>query len=453
MSQEAFYTNETVLQTVNQPNAADHQATVEPAPVLPTPPVPQSDPSLLQMQNRLFHLATQIEQIQTQLARLASESQFSGNQLAGLTRHLTDVQATNALSDRVADLTTQLADQQTRLDALAQLGANAARREQVEQLAQAIAQTANREQVAQVAQTMLQRDHLEQLTLALAKAARQEEVERLTQAVAQTANQSQIERLLQVVADRDTVANLEEAIKKLGRTQFKSNTLGESKEQQVASALATLQEIVTRREEAEENRGVRNAEELSAARRESRAELAAELLPALDSLELALAHGGSILDQQQAQLRAVTAQYRDYLTAQTRYWDGLAQAPSPSFWQRLRGQPQLLEGPPSVQPVPPDHFQALFQGVSDNLSAWLRGLELVRERFFALLAGEGIEPIDALNQPFDPRLHVAVQAEVRRDAPPNTVVRVVRKGYRQQNRVLRYAEVVVAGEPTGAQTA
>ena len=81
------------------------------------------------------------------------------------------------------------------------------------------------------------------------------------------------------------------------------------------------------------------------------------------------------------------------------------------------------------------------------MEAWLNHLTLVRDRFVTLLALEGIQSMPALNQKFDPRVHMAVDAEIRTDVPPNTVVRELRKGYRQDRRVLRYAEVVIAKAP------
>ena len=85
--------------------------------------------------------------------------------------------------------------------------------------------------------------------------------------------------------------------------------------------------------------------------------------------------------------------------------------------------------------------------MSDTLSGWLQGLGLVRDRFVALLAKESIQPMDALGKPFDPRLHVAVGGEERSDVAANTVVTVLRKGYVQGDRVLRYAEVLVSRAP------
>ena len=84
------------------------------------------------------------------------------------------------------------------------------------------------------------------------------------------------------------------------------------------------------------------------------------------------------------------------------------------------------------------------------LNAWLRTLALVRDRFLTLMAQEGIQPIQALKQPYDPRLHVVVQSEQRNDLPPNIIVREVRRGFRRADRVLRYAEVVVSRAPAGS---
>ena len=81
------------------------------------------------------------------------------------------------------------------------------------------------------------------------------------------------------------------------------------------------------------------------------------------------------------------------------------------------------------------------------IQAWLQGLALVQQRFVALLATEDIQQIDALHRRFDPRLHVAVDTAVRDDVAPNQIVAVARKGYRQRERILRYAEVVVARQP------
>jgi hypothetical protein len=78
-------------------------------------------------------------------------------------------------------------------------------------------------------------------------------------------------------------------------------------------------------------------------------------------------------------------------------------------------------------------------------AAWLKGLELVRERLFETLAMEGVEPLEAIGQPFDPHCHVALDTvPTQGDVLPGTIVSELRRGYAVGDRVLRYAEVVVA---------
>jgi molecular chaperone GrpE len=83
----------------------------------------------------------------------------------------------------------------------------------------------------------------------------------------------------------------------------------------------------------------------------------------------------------------------------------------------------------------------------ETITGWLRGLEIIRERFLRLLEREGIERIPDINQRFDPHLHVAVDTEERTDVAENTIVSVIRKGYIYNDRVLRYSEVIVAKSP------
>ena len=76
-----------------------------------------------------------------------------------------------------------------------------------------------------------------------------------------------------------------------------------------------------------------------------------------------------------------------------------------------------------------------------------RGVALVRSMFLDVLRRHGVAPMKALGQPFDPDLHHAVMTEAVVDQAPNTVVRVLKEGYRIHDRVLRAAEVVVAATP------
>ncbi|MDQ4077556.1 MAG: nucleotide exchange factor GrpE [Chloroflexota bacterium] len=256
----------------------------------------------------------------------------------------------------------------------------------------------------------------------------------------QQLNERLVDLFTRLASSEEQLEELASQIKKLSRTQFKANTLAEAQEQKVADALATLQELVTRREEMQRERTLRDQQREAELRAEARGELVADLLPALDGLEAALDNGRALLARRTQERGEVQSQLQEGESVHRR-------SSSPSLWERVRRA--LAEDVPDevVTQVPilvpdPESDRAL--------AAWLEGLELVRERFLALLEREGIQPIPALNQPFDPRLHIAVEAVPRDDVPAHTVVAVVRQGYRQDERVLRYAEVVVAKVPEAA---
>lgn len=80
-----------------------------------------------------------------------------------------------------------------------------------------------------------------------------------------------------------------------------------------------------------------------------------------------------------------------------------------------------------------------------------RGVELVRQQFLTKLEALGVTRLDPLGQPFDPTLHDAVSTTPVDDpAKDQTVVGVIRPGYKLGDEVLRPASVTV-GQVTKAQ--
>ena len=72
------------------------------------------------------------------------------------------------------------------------------------------------------------------------------------------------------------------------------------------------------------------------------------------------------------------------------------------------------------------------------------GLDMVQRQLLEVLAKHGIEPIEALGQPFDPNLHEALLQQPSADHPESTVVGELSKGYRIRDRVLRPSKVAVS---------
>ncbi|MDR1522297.1 MAG: nucleotide exchange factor GrpE [Streptococcaceae bacterium] len=74
-----------------------------------------------------------------------------------------------------------------------------------------------------------------------------------------------------------------------------------------------------------------------------------------------------------------------------------------------------------------------------------KGILMVQESLLQALKEEGVEEIESLGVKFDPTLHMAVQSVKATDEHPrDTIVKILQKGYRLQERVLRPTMVVVA---------
>ncbi len=92
-----------------------------------------------------------------------------------------------------------------------------------------------------------------------------------------------------------------------------------------------------------------------------------------------------------------------------------------------------------------DNFERAFDVATDEHKGdpFVKGIDLIYKQVIALLDDLGVEEIEALNKPFDPELHHAVQHEESEDYDDNTVVAVYQKGYTYKDSVLRYSMVKV----------
>jgi molecular chaperone GrpE len=73
-------------------------------------------------------------------------------------------------------------------------------------------------------------------------------------------------------------------------------------------------------------------------------------------------------------------------------------------------------------------------------SDWVEGVRAVARKFRTALEAQGVKPIEALGQPFDPNFHEAM----RQDAgPEGVVIQEYQKGYTLNDKLLRCARVVV----------
>jgi len=101
-----------------------------------------------------------------------------------------------------------------------------------------------------------------------------------------------------------------------------------------------------------------------------------------------------------------------------------------------------------------ENFASELMAVKDSLEAALTvespsvdnlkgGVELTLKQLSAAFGKFNLVDIDPLGEKFDPHQHQAIQV-VESDQPANTVVTVLQKGYRLNERTLRPALVMVA---------
>lgn len=106
---------------------------------------------------------------------------------------------------------------------------------------------------------------------------------------------------------------------------------------------------------------------------------------------------------------------------------------------------ELLAG---LLPILDDFERALTAAEEAHSFESLRdGVSLILRQMQDFLSKNGVTPVDAVGQVFDPSVHEAVlQFPASEEHPAGTVVQEIRKGYKLNGRLLRAALVAVAKE-------
>ena len=104
-----------------------------------------------------------------------------------------------------------------------------------------------------------------------------------------------------------------------------------------------------------------------------------------------------------------------------------------------------MEAVRALLPVLDDFERSLKVESADK--EYVKGMELIYQRFFDGLKKLGLEPISSAGEPFNPHIHHAVDMVETEDAPPDTVLEEFQRGYNFKGRMLRPAMVKVAVQP------
>ncbi|MDP2927619.1 MAG: nucleotide exchange factor GrpE [Candidatus Omnitrophota bacterium] len=86
----------------------------------------------------------------------------------------------------------------------------------------------------------------------------------------------------------------------------------------------------------------------------------------------------------------------------------------------------------------------LAESSKEDLSAFLKGIEMILAHLYEMLKNHGVKPIEAEGKIFDPNFHEALMQAENKELPEHTIIEVLQKGYLIHGRVLRTAKVKVS---------
>lgn len=93
-----------------------------------------------------------------------------------------------------------------------------------------------------------------------------------------------------------------------------------------------------------------------------------------------------------------------------------------------------------------DNFERALSSAKNapDVSTVIAGIEMIQKQLLAIMEKNGVEGIESLDKPFDPKFHEAVQQMVNAEKPDQTVLHELQKGYLLSGRVIRPSMVVVS---------
>ncbi len=100
-----------------------------------------------------------------------------------------------------------------------------------------------------------------------------------------------------------------------------------------------------------------------------------------------------------------------------------------------------------------DDFERLFNHDPSELNdiSLLKGVEMIREKLNAVLTSEGLQPIEAVGEPFNAELHEAMAQVEDRSKPDGIILEETEKGYRLGDKIIRFSKVIVNSCPVSEE--
>lgn len=91
-----------------------------------------------------------------------------------------------------------------------------------------------------------------------------------------------------------------------------------------------------------------------------------------------------------------------------------------------------------------DTFEIAFKNTNDK-DKFIEGMKMVYAQLHTLLEAEGLKPIKALGEKFDPYKHEVLLKE-QSEKPEDTILEEFQKGYMLNDKVIRHSKVKISGK-------
>lgn len=164
--------------------------------------------------------------------------------------------------------------------------------------------------------------------------------------------------------------------------------------------------------------------------------------------------GGDEVDEREQEIERLKAKVNELQgrleEVENRYLR--AQADLENIRKRTRKEKEELlkyASQPVIETLLPalDNLERAITAGRDSRSAddgLAKGVEMVYRQILDLLAQEGLKPIRAVGEPFNPEFHEAVMQEESDEHASGTVIEELQKGYQLKDRVIRPSMVKVS---------
>ena len=91
-----------------------------------------------------------------------------------------------------------------------------------------------------------------------------------------------------------------------------------------------------------------------------------------------------------------------------------------------------------------DSFEIALKNTNDK-DKFIEGMKIVYAQLHSMLGAEGLKPIKATGEKFDPYKHEVLMKE-ESDKPEETILEEFQKGYMLNDKVLRHSKVKISGK-------